>query len=327
MNGWEALERSLDMCVPEEVPGELQRKRRGVPWFKEGKLLMDGEKYWTYCEACSGEMGLVVKNPGARDLGHYMGELVNCLGCARYEAELTPSCPQPTAMIISEPRGEEAGGHLSIQEPIKDLFRQCGHIATSFTTLIKDREPVSDNEHIELAQHDACCSPTLISAVTVDHGIDMVLAQNSSGEVPCRAELTLEGGSEDAAQERRIELGKKRKLWTLCKIHEDIGRGTFGVVKRVSRRDSKESFTAKFFPLRSSVRTRAFQERDLQTHLAHPRVAHLLDSFCTHRTLVLLTELYPSSSLLVNSEALSGLYQSANGYYQRRSHHSLDVSH
>ncbi|KAJ8412251.1 hypothetical protein AAFF_G00145180 [Aldrovandia affinis] len=30
MNGWEALEKSLDMCVPEEVPGELWRKRHGV---------------------------------------------------------------------------------------------------------------------------------------------------------------------------------------------------------------------------------------------------------------------------------------------------------
>ncbi|KAJ8407115.1 hypothetical protein AAFF_G00287910, partial [Aldrovandia affinis] len=43
MNGWEALERSLDMCVPEEVPGELQRKRHGVPSLQgAGLSILDG---------------------------------------------------------------------------------------------------------------------------------------------------------------------------------------------------------------------------------------------------------------------------------------------
>ena len=70
-------------------------------------------------------------------------------------------------------------------------------------------------------------------------------------------------------------------------------RGAFGVVKRVVHRRTGEGFAAKFLPLRSSTRTRAFQERDLLSRLAHPRVACLLDFFCTRRTLVLVTEVYP----------------------------------
>lgn len=70
-------------------------------------------------------------------------------------------------------------------------------------------------------------------------------------------------------------------------------RGTFGVVKRVVHRRTGEVFAAKFLPLRSSTRTRAFQERDLLSRLAHPRVACLLDFFCTKRTMVLITEMYP----------------------------------
>lgn len=54
-------------------------------------------------------------------------------------------------------------------------------------------------------------------------------------------------------------------------------------------------FAAKFVPVRSSTRTRAFQERDLLSRLAHPRVACLLDFFCTRRTVVLITEMYPLS--------------------------------
>jgi len=72
-------------------------------------------------------------------------------------------------------------------------------------------------------------------------------------------------------------------------------RGTFGVVKRVVHRRTGEGFAAKFLPLRSSTRTRAFQERDLLSRLAHPRVACLLDFFCTRRTLVLVTEVYPAN--------------------------------
>lgn len=75
-------------------------------------------------------------------------------------------------------------------------------------------------------------------------------------------------------------------------------RGTFGVVKRVVHRRTCEVFAAKFLPLRSSTRTRAFQERDLLSRLAHPRVACLLDFFCTRRTLVLITEMYPLGEMI-----------------------------
>ncbi|MEQ2211464.1 hypothetical protein XENOCAPTIV_002275 [Xenoophorus captivus] len=68
--------------------------------------------------------------------------------------------------------------------------------------------------------------------------------------------------------------------------HMDLSMGTFGVVKRVIHRRTGEVFGAKFLPLRTSSRTRAFQERDLLSRLAHPRVACLLDFFCTRRTLV-----------------------------------------
>lgn len=78
-------------------------------------------------------------------------------------------------------------------------------------------------------------------------------------------------------------------------------RGTFGVVKRVVHRRTAEVFAAKFLPLRSSTRTRAFQERDLLSRLAHPRVACLLDFFCTKRTLVLITEMYPLMNLSIRS--------------------------
>lgn len=87
-------------------------------------------------------------------------------------------------------------------------------------------------------------------------------------------------------------------------------RGTFGVVKRVVHRRTCEVFAAKFLPLRTSTRTRAFQERDLLSRLAHPRVACLLDFFCTRRTLVLITEMYPLGQMLKLDDDIFFYHQS-----------------
>lgn len=94
-------------------------------------------------------------------------------------------------------------------------------------------------------------------------------------------------GNDDSGNLSRLSLCKyDLNAFGLC-----IYRGTFGVVKRVAHRVSAEVFAAKFIPLKSSTRTRAFQERDLLSRLAHCRVACLLDFFSTRRTLVLITEM------------------------------------
>lgn len=90
-----------------------------------------------------------------------------------------------------------------------------------------------------------------------------------------------------------VQIAQEPCSYCLC------SRGTFGVVKRVVHRQTGEVFAAKFLPLQSSTRTRAFQERDLLSRLAHPRVACLLDFFCTRRTLVLITEMYPLYTILL----------------------------
>ncbi|KAI1891200.1 hypothetical protein AGOR_G00141340 [Albula goreensis] len=143
----------------------------------------------------------------------------------------------------------------------------------------------------------------------------------------------VKAGSDETEQERVTELGKRRKLSTLYEINEEIGRGTYGVVKRVTHRDSRESFAAKFLPLSSRIRTRAFQERDLLSRLAHPNVAYLLDSFCTHRTLVLLMELCSSCDLLdhlVSKDVVT--YKQVQMYIQQilegiRFIHSMNLLH
>nr|XP_029490911.1 obscurin-like [Oncorhynchus nerka] len=195
----------------------------------------------------------------------------------------------------------------STQVPAEDLCVESGQSAT-FTIIItgrptpeiqwyKDGEELLANENVEVVQNGARCSLTVLYPESEDGGIYTCWAYNDSGHTSCQAQLTVEEGPLES-HEREVELGKRRKMLSVYDIHEEIGRGTYGVVKRVTHRRTGEGFAAKFLPLRSSTRTRAFQERDLLSRLAHPRVSCLLDFFSTRRTLVLVTEACSSYGLL-----------------------------
>uniref|UniRef100_A0A3Q2Z789 Obscurin, cytoskeletal calmodulin and titin-interacting RhoGEF a n=2 Tax=Hippocampus comes TaxID=109280 RepID=A0A3Q2Z789_HIPCM len=210
-------------------------------------------------------------------------------------------------IYISEQMQEITDVPPFIQVPPEDVCVEPGQPAT-FTVIItgrpmpqiqwyKDGEELPASHNVEIVQHAARCSVTIVCPEVEDSGIYTCFSYNDSGHVSCQAHLTVEEGPL-GSQEREMELGKRRKLFTVYDVGDEIGRGTFGVVKRVIHRGTGEVFAAKFLPLRSSTRTRAFQERDLLSRLAHPRVACLLDFFCTRRTLVLITEICCSHSLV-----------------------------
>ncbi|KAM7409839.1 hypothetical protein PAMA_001372 [Pampus argenteus] len=210
-------------------------------------------------------------------------------------------------LYIAEPMQEITDAPPSIQVPTEDLCVEPGQPAT-FTAIItgrpppkiqwyKDEEELTANENVEIVQHGARCLVTIVCPEGEDSGIYTCFSYNDSGHASCQAQLTVEEGPLES-QDREVELGKRRKLFSVYDVHEEIGRGTFGVVKRVVHRRTGEIFAAKFLPLRSSTRTRSFQERDLLSRLAHPRVACLLDFFCTRRTLVLITEICCSHGLV-----------------------------
>ncbi|XP_069006652.1 obscurin isoform X1 [Embiotoca jacksoni] len=225
------------------------------------------------------------------------------------QAAQQPLCylEEEEEIYISEQMQEITDAPPFIQVPAEDLYVEPGQTST-FTAIItgrptpkiqwyKDGEELAANENVKIVQQGARCSVTIVCPDGEDSGIYTCFAHNDSGHASCQAQLTVEEGPLES-QEREVELGKRRKLFSVYDVHEEIGRGTFGVVKHVVHRRTGEVFAAKFLPLRSNTRTRAFQERDLLSRLAHPRVACLLDFFCTRRTLVLITEICCSHGLL-----------------------------
>ncbi|XP_051964162.1 obscurin [Xyrauchen texanus] len=216
-----------------------------------------------------------------------------------------PMGPEETLFYL-ETEEEILTEHPVVQVGIEDLTVLPGQPAT-FSAIItgqpipkilwfKDGKEILANEYTKTVQSSARCSLTLLDTHTEDCGTYTCIASNSAGQATCHAKLTVD--TDNIEEEREVEFGKRRKLHSVYDVDEEIGRGTFGVVKKVTHRASGECFAAKFLPLRSSTRTRAFQERDLLSRLAHHRLACLLDFFSTRRTLVLVIELCSTQGLL-----------------------------
>ncbi|XP_039666657.1 obscurin isoform X10 [Perca fluviatilis] len=266
-------------------------------------------KKWLQTDFSPTSIAKMLFPPGHPEQTEYSTEEAVPASTSMDQAIQQPVCylEEEEEIYISEQMQEITDAPPSIQVPTEDLCVEPGQPAT-FTAIItgrptpniqwyKDGEELAANNNVEIVQHGARCTVTIVCPDGEDSGIYTCLAYNDSGHASCQAELTVEEGPLEC-QEREVELGKRRKLFSVYDVHEEIGRGTFGVVKRVVHRRTCEVFAAKFLPLRSSTRTRAFQERDLLSRLAHPRVACLLDFFCTRRTLVLITEICCSHGLL-----------------------------
>uniref|UniRef100_W5MRZ5 Obscurin, cytoskeletal calmodulin and titin-interacting RhoGEF a n=1 Tax=Lepisosteus oculatus TaxID=7918 RepID=W5MRZ5_LEPOC len=192
-----------------------------------------------------------------------------------------------------------------VQEIVEDLQVQSGDTATFSTVIVGHPAPavtwykedgvvLSSSERVELHQQGSRFSLTVVDTSSQDCGVYTCAASNPWGDVSCKAELIVAEGSERSKHERK----KRRKLHSLYEVHEEIGRGSFAFVRRAKCKGSGESCAAKFIPLISSNKAQALRERSVLSQLSHPRLACLLDSFYTRKTLVLLTELCSTQTLL-----------------------------
>ncbi|PIO33559.1 hypothetical protein AB205_0130330 [Aquarana catesbeiana] len=128
-----------------------------------------------------------------------------------------------------------------------------------------------------------------------DGGVYTCVARNSGGEVSCKAELVMQ---EDEKEEDTKIVHKRRKLKSFFEVKEEIGRGSFGFVKRVVHKGNGATCAAKFIPLRSKTRQQAYRERDILSEVSHERITLLLDAFETKKTLILILEICCGEELL-----------------------------
>ncbi|XP_039769902.1 obscurin-like [Ornithorhynchus anatinus] len=235
--------------------------------------------------------------------------------------EARDSRPTPPAWL--DPEG---GVPPYVQVTIEDLKARAGEPATFRTViegnpqptvacavsesafpvtsrLLQDNDLLTDSARALQKKEGLVYTLTLSGVTPQDSGVYTCLARNSGGEVACKAELLVHGGEKTGGPPGEPGPGagqqsSRRKLHSFYEVQEEIGRGAFGFVRRVTHKGNGVACAAKFLPLRSRTRDQAYRERAVLAPLDHPRITRLLDDFETKKTLVLILELCCTEELL-----------------------------
>eukprot|EP00079_Xenopus_tropicalis_P027045 XP_012821217.1 PREDICTED: obscurin-like isoform X2 [Xenopus tropicalis] len=192
-----------------------------------------------------------------------------------------------------------------MQVTIEDVHTQCGD-AARFDAVIegtapltiawyKNNVPLTECERIQIVKEDRKYSLILRDTKPDDGAIYTCVARNMGGEVSCKAELVMH---EDTKEHVTETVQKRRKLKSFFEVKEEIGRGCFGFVKRVVHKGNGANCAAKFIPLRSKTRQRAYRERELLSEISHSNITCLLDAFETRKTLILIMDICCGEELL-----------------------------
>ncbi|NXJ04405.1 SPEG kinase, partial [Odontophorus gujanensis] len=158
----------------------------------------------------------------------------------------------------------------------------------------KDGELLEESSHLSFVYEDNECSLVVLGAAETDSGVYTCTARNLAGEVSCKAELVVRAAqpAADATMEEDA-LHKARRLTDYYDVHEEIGRGAFSYLRRVTEKSSRLDFAAKFVPGRTKAKQSARRELHILSQLDHERIVFFHDAFEKKNAVIMVMELYP----------------------------------
>ncbi|XP_052648342.1 striated muscle preferentially expressed protein kinase isoform X2 [Harpia harpyja] len=163
----------------------------------------------------------------------------------------------------------------------------------------KDGELLEESSHLSFVYEDNECSLVVLGAAKPDSGVYTCTAKNLAGEVSCKAELVVRAAqpAADAAMEEDA-LHKARRLTDYYDVHEEIGRGAFSYLRRVTEKSSRLDFAAKFVPGRTKAKQSARRELHILSQLDHERIVFFHDAFEKKNAVIMVMELCAEEELL-----------------------------
>ncbi|KAM8806948.1 striated muscle preferentially expressed protein kinase [Eudromia elegans] len=163
----------------------------------------------------------------------------------------------------------------------------------------KDGELLEESSHLSFVYEDNECSLVVLGAAEADSGVYTCTARNLAGEVSCKAELVVHTAqpAADATMEEDA-LHKARRLTDYYDVHEEIGRGAFSYLRRVTEKSSRLDFAAKFVPGRTKARQSARRELHILSQLDHERIVFFHDAFEKKNAVIMVMELCAEDELL-----------------------------
>ncbi|XP_067843076.1 striated muscle preferentially expressed protein kinase isoform X2 [Heptranchias perlo] len=164
----------------------------------------------------------------------------------------------------------------------------------------KDDVMLAESNHVSFVYDDSECSLVILNTTNTDSGVYTCTAKNLAGEVSCKAELTVlkrKIGNDEQMDDEETILRKMRLLSDYYDVHQEIGRGAFSCVKRVTEKSSKLDYAAKFISFRATARDDAVRELELLSQLDHERITYFHDAFEKKNSVIIVLELCAQEEL------------------------------
>ncbi|XP_015214644.2 striated muscle preferentially expressed protein kinase isoform X1 [Lepisosteus oculatus] len=264
----------------------LNHVHAGVTWKRNGCVLVNKPGLFEMSMPDDDQHTLRILRVRSTDVG----ELI-CTASNQYGSD---SCSMSLEMAVAP----------SFESIMEDVDVNVGE--TPRFAVVVEGKPIPDilwykndillaeSSHFTFVYDDNECSLVILSTREEDSAVYTCTAKNLAGSVSCKAELTVHAAKMEKEEEMEDEetiLRKMRRLTDYYDVHKEIGRGAFSYVKRVTEKDGKVDYAAKFISTRAKRKVSALREMNILSQLDHERVLYFHDAFEKTTGVIIITEL------------------------------------
>ncbi|XP_043931808.1 striated muscle preferentially expressed protein kinase isoform X2 [Protopterus annectens] len=214
---------------------------------------------------------------------------------------------------------------------MEDIDISCGE--TARFAVVVEGKPVpdimwykndvllSESSHLTFVYDDNECSLVILNTTEEDSGVYTCTAKNLAGEVSCKAELTVQQvqpTTDITMEDEQARLHRMRRLTDYYDIHKEIGRGAFSYVKKVTEKNTKLDYAAKFISGRAKAIQSACREMNILSQLDHERIVYFHDAFEKTNCVIIIMELCTQEDMLDRMTKKSSVTESEVRSYMRQ---------
>ncbi|XP_053140297.1 striated muscle preferentially expressed protein kinase isoform X2 [Hemicordylus capensis] len=262
-----------------------------VTWRRSGVVLKDGDPSWEMSMPDDDQHSLRFFRVGKGDVGELTCEVSNQHGYDHCSISLELAEAPRFESIMEDIEigvGETPQFAVVVEgKPLPDIM------------WYKDEVLLVESNHLSFVYEESECSLVVLNTTEQDSGVYTCIAHNLAGEVSCKAELVVHAVVPDADATRAEEESHiARRLADYYDIHEEIGRGAFSYVRRVTQKSSGLAFAAKFIPCRAKAKKSARRELGILAQLDHEHIVYFHDAFEKRNAIIIVMELCAGEELL-----------------------------
>nr|XP_020647830.1 striated muscle preferentially expressed protein kinase isoform X2 [Pogona vitticeps] len=282
-----------------------------VTWRRSGVVLKDGDPNWEMSMPDDDQHSLRFMRVGKGDVGEITCEVSNQHGYDHCFITLElAEAPRFESIMedIEVGVGETPQFAVVVEgKPLPDIM------------WYKDEVLLTESNHLSFVYEESECSLVVLNTTEQDGGVYTCIARNLAGELSCKAELVVRAAVPDAdAAQGQEESHTTRRLADYYDVHEEISRGAFSYLRRVTEKSSGLAFAAKFIPCRAKAKKSARRELGILAQLDHERIVYFHDAFEKRNALVIVMELCTGDELLERIAKKSSVSESEIRSYMRQ---------